>query len=235
MNGSGSLSGSHYGKFIGKNASLSGSFSGSHYGKSVGKNASLSGSFSGSLQGRLVGKNALITGSFRGVDNITNFNGTNKKVSFNGTASYSVSSSFASTSSYSIDGGSIFANAYYVQKAGGGTPSNTGTSNTFGNIVVPTGKKLKWFKIEGSFDVSENNGVQLNGVSLNGTLVSSNVYSSWGWQNSYYYNPDSGDIITHFTIEGVPPAAVTTGTISIVVHTTNTGTNTCNGYAVGYF
>ena len=177
-----------------------------------------------------------ITGSLYG----TGFRTLNSKtVSFWGTGSHAVSSSYstvASTASYiSTGGGDIFANAYYVQKTGAGTPVNTGTSNTFGNIVVPAGKKLKWFKIEGSFNVSENNGVQVNGVSLNGTLVSSNVYSSWGWQKSYYYNPDSGDVITHFTIEGAPPAAVTTGTISIVVHTTNTGTNTCNGYAVGYF
>ena len=198
----------------------------------------VSGSGNTYIHGKL-NVNRGVTGSFRGVDNITNFKGTGKKVSYNGTSSYSVSSSYsilASTASYiSTGGGDIFANAYYVQKTGGGTPVSTGTANTFGNIVVPAGKTLKWFKIEGSFNVSENNGVTLNGVSLGGTLVSSNVYSSWGWQKGYYYNPDSGDIITHFTIEGIPPAAVTTGTISVVVHTTNVGSNTCNGYAVGYF
>lgn len=198
----------------------------------------VSGSGNTYIHGKL-NVNRGVTGSFRGVDNITNFKGTGKKVSYNGTSSYSVSSSYsilASTASYiSTGGGDIFANAYYVQKTGGGTPVSTGTANTFGNIVVPAGKTLKWFKIEGSFNVSENNGVTLNGVSLGGTLVSSNVYSSWGWQKGYYYNPDSGDVITHFTIEGIPPAAVTTGTISVVVHTTNVGSNTCNGYAVGYF
>lgn len=197
----------------------------------------VSGSGNTYIHGKL-NVNRGVTGSFRGIDNITNFKGTGKKVSYNGTSSYAVSSSYsilASTASYIVDGGAIFENAYYVQKTAGGTPVSTGTANTFGNIVVPAGKKLKWFKIEGSFNVSENNGVTLNGVSLGGTLVSSNVYSSWGWQKGYYYNPDSGDIITHFTIEGIPPAAATTGTISVVVHTTNVGSNTCNGYAVGYF
>jgi len=40
-----------------------------------------------------------VTGSFRGIDNITNFKGTGKKVSYNGTASYAVSSSYALTAS----------------------------------------------------------------------------------------------------------------------------------------
>jgi hypothetical protein len=247
----GSFSGSHWGSLVSKNTVSSGSFSGSYWGRVVSKNtkatgsfsgtnSKLSGSFSGSYLGSLVSKNAKITGSFRGVNNITNFRGTGKNVSVNATSSYSVytvSSSYAQTASYMPGGGAeLFTNASYVQKnPGAGIPSNTGTSNTFGSIVVPTGKTLKWFKIEGSFNVSENNGVQLNGVSLNGTLVSTNVYSSWGWTKGYYYNPDSGDIITHFTIEGAPPSAVTTGTIPVVVHTTNIGTNTCNGYAVGYF
>ena len=43
--------------------------------------------------------NGGVTGSFRGIDNITNFKGTGKKVSYNGTASYAVSSSYALTAS----------------------------------------------------------------------------------------------------------------------------------------
>jgi hypothetical protein len=114
-NASGSFSGSHYGSLVSKNTNASGSFSGSHYGSLVSKNTKatgsfsgvnnkLSGSFSGSSFGRIVSKNGLITGSFRGIDNITNFKGTGKKVSFNGTASYSISSSHATTSSYVVGG-----------------------------------------------------------------------------------------------------------------------------------
>ncbi len=246
---SGSFSGSYWGKVISKNTvasgsfsgsfkgKASGSFSGSHYGSLISKNTKATGSFSGSHYGKVIGSNgSLITGSFRGIDNITNFRGTGKKVSFNGTASYAVSSSYAKTSSY-LAGGSVggdtFVNASYTARAGFGTPTNTGTSYSFGNINA-TGKTLKWFKIEGSFQVSENNGVTLNGVSLNGTLVLNNVYSSWGWTHGYSYDPDSGNVITHFTIEGGAPSGATTGTISVTVHAVG-NTDACYGYVVGYF
>ena len=234
---SGSFSGSYWGRILSKNTVASGSFSGSHYGSLVSKNTKASGSFSGSHYGKVIGsKGSLITGSFRGIDNITNFRGTGKKVSFNGTASYAVSSSYAKTSSY-LAGGSVggdtFVNASYTARAGVGTPNNTGTTYDFGDINA-TGKTLKWFKIEGSFQVSENHSIQLNGVSLNGTLVSTNVYSSWGWTHGYYYDPDGGNIITHFTIEGGAPIGATTGTISVDVHAVG-GPDACYGYVVGYF
>ena len=97
---SGSFSGSHYGSLLSKNTKATGSFSGSHYGSLISKNTKATGSFSGSHYGKVIGSNgSLITGSFRGIDNITNFKGTGKKVSFNGTASYAVSSSYALTAS----------------------------------------------------------------------------------------------------------------------------------------
>ena len=234
---SGSFSGSHWGSLISKNTKASGSFSGSHYGKLFSKNTIASGSFSGSHYGKVIGSNgSLITGSFRGIDNITNFRGTGKKVSFNGTASYAVSSSYAKTSSY-LAGGSVggdtFVNASYTAKSGVGTPNNTGTDYYFGNINA-TGKTLKWFKIEGSFKLSEYNAIVLNGVSLNSTLVSTNVYSSWGWTHGYSYDPDGGNIITHFTIEGGAPIGATTGTISVNVHALGS-VEDCYGYVVGYF
>ena len=179
-----------------------------------------------------------ITGSFKGVNNIFNFRGSGKNVSVNATSSYSVystTSSYAQTASYLAGGtgGTTFANASYTVKTGAGTPTSAGTSHPFGNINA-TGKTLKWFKIEGSFEVSENNSVVLNGVSLGGTLVSTNVYSSWGWQKGYGYDPDGGNIITHFTIEGAPPPGVTTGTIAVTVHAGGSPSNVY-GYAVGYF
>lgn len=97
---SASLSGSTFGKIYSKNTTATGSFSGSIYGNLVSKNAKLSGSFSGSFSGNVTTKKSLITGSFRGLDNIINFKGTGKKVSFNGTSSYSISSSYALTASY---------------------------------------------------------------------------------------------------------------------------------------
>jgi hypothetical protein len=97
---SGSFSGSYWGRILSKNTKATGSFSGSHYGKLFSKNTIATGSFSGSHYGKVIGsKGSLITGSFRGIDNITNFRGTGKKVSFNGTASYAVSSSYALTAS----------------------------------------------------------------------------------------------------------------------------------------
>ena len=87
--------------------------------------------------------------------------------------------------------------------------------------------------IEGSFQVGENDYVTLNGVTFNGTLLSSNVYSSWGWQKGYSFNPDSGDIRTHFTIEGAPPAGYTSGTGTLIVYAD--GTYSCQGYAIGYY
>jgi len=172
-----------------------------------------------------------ITGSLYG----TGFKTLNSKsVSFWGTGSHAVSSSYAKTASYLVGAENTgFVNASYNQKSGGGTPILTGTPNSFG-IIGDVGKKIKWFKIEGSFNVSENNSVTLNGVTFNGTLVNSNVYSSWGWQKGYSYDPDGGDIRTHFTIEGVPPAGYTTGTGTIIVYAGGSPSD-CQGYVVGYY
>jgi len=121
---SGSFSGSYFGSvtskntkatgsFYGTNNKLSGSFSGSYFGSVTSKNTKatgsfygtnnkLSGSFSGSYLGKITSKNSLLTGSFRGIDNITNFKGTGKNVSYNGTSSYAVSGSHAVKSDYAI-------------------------------------------------------------------------------------------------------------------------------------
>jgi hypothetical protein len=240
---SGSFSGSFYGSLLSKNTKASGSFSGSHYGSLLSKNTKASGSFSGSHYGKVIGSNgSLITGSFRGIDNITNFKGTGKKVSFNGTSSYAVSASYALTASYLAGvsvAGDIFANASYNQKTGANIPVKSGTSNVFG-AFGEAGKKIKWFKIEGSFNVGENDYVILNGVTFklygevgDGTLLTSNIYSSWGWQNGYSYNPDGGTIRTHFTIEGAPPTSYTGGQIILLLWAA--GSYSCQGYSVGYY
>ena len=162
---SGSFSGSFYGSvlskntkatgsFSGTNSKISGSFSGSHYGSLLSKNTKASGSFSGSHYGKIIGsKGSLITGSFRGIDNITNFKGTGKKVSFNGTASYAVSSSFALTASYLNPLGSggnptAFAYASWTGTSGGITPLSEYNINS----ITRTGTQ------PGNFDPSYNPG-----------------------------------------------------------------------------
>jgi hypothetical protein len=198
----------------------------------------VSGSGNTYIHGKL-NVNRGVTGSFRGINNITNFRGTGKSVSVNATSSYSVysvyavSSSYAQTASYLAGGDTGFANASYNQKAGSPIPIQSGAGNSFGTIGA-VGKKIKWFKIEGSFNVSENNSVTLNGVTFNGILVSTTVYSSWGWQKGYSYDPDNGDIRTHFTIEGAPPAGYTSGTATLIVYAGGSPGD-CQGYAVGYY
>lgn len=236
----GSFSGSYFGGVISKNTNATGSFSGSYFGNVISKNTKatgsfsginnkLSGSFSGSSYGRFIGKNSLISGSFRGIDNITNFKGTGKKVSFNGTSSYSVSSSFAATASYAFIE-STYENVIVNTTATPGTPSTSGNLYQIQSITVPTGKTLKWFRIEGSLNVSENNSGYIYGVEVNGSLISSNIYSSWGWGNGYNYNPDSGNVITHFTIEGISP--ITTGTLTFSVRGS---ADDFYGYVIGYY
>lgn len=107
----GSFTGSAFGK-------LTGSFSGNGYGN-------FNGTFTGSIvsnnfkgSGSFYSNNFKGTGSFYGVDYVNNFRGTGKKVSFNGTASYAVSSSF-----------STFANAASSLTTTTGGP--VGTTNQF--------------------------------------------------------------------------------------------------------
>lgn len=241
---SGSFSGSHYGSLLSKNTKASGSFSGSHYGSLFSKNTKASGSFSGSHYGKVIGSNgSLITGSFRGIDNITNFKGTGKKVSFNGTSSYSVSSSFASfaaTSSYVTDGGLIFSNAL-INSYLPGTISFVGVDYLIGTLNVPAGKKLKWFKIEGSVGDPEDNVFYLYGLKLNSTNITSNVYCSWGFGRFTQPTNEAGNDFSQrhqFTIEGAVPVGVNTGTINFYVNGSSGFTSEPNivvGYVVGYY
>ena len=243
---SGSFSGSHWGSLISKNTKASGSFSGSHYGKLFSKNTIASGSFSGSHYGKVIGSNgSLITGSFRGIDNITNFRGTGKKVSFNGTASYAVSSSFANqakSASYTDGaGGIIFSNAL-IHSSNPGTPGQTGVDWIIGQLSVPAGKTIKWFKIEGSVGVSEAAVFYLYGVKINGTLITNDVYSSWSWGafSSVTDESDNNPAFStrcHFTIEGKPTSSTNSGTLYFHVNGTSnfTAYNAVVGYVVGYY
>lgn len=253
---SGSFSGSHYGSLLSKNTKASGSFSGSHYGSLLSKSTKASGSFSGSHYGKVIGSTgSLITGSFRGIDNITNFKGTGKKVSFNGTSSYSVSSSFAtvaSTSSYVTDGGLIFSTVltgYGGQggqaPTGYGTPwSSTDTDYLIGTFTVPTGKTLKWFRVEGSVSLYESQAFYLYGLKINSTQITSDVLSSWGWGHFSQTGDESSNDFgnrSHFTIEGKPTAGTNTGTLNFYVNGT-AGQATISGrpnsiyaYVVGYY
>jgi len=231
------------GSFYSTNSKMSGSFSGSHYGKLFSKNTIASGSFSGSHYGKVIGsKGSLITGSFRGIDNITNFNGTGKKVSFNGTASYAVSSSFSiqSKSSSYADSGVIFSNGL-INTYDTSVPAATGTDYTIGTLTVPSGKTLKWFRIEGSVGLYEGQQFYLYGVKIGSTLITSDVYSSWGWGHfSRTGNESTNDFGTRcqFTIEGKPTAGTNSGTLNFYVNGTG-GQGPRNseifGYVIGYY
>lgn len=236
--------GSFNGMLVSSNTKASGSFSGSYYGKLFGKNAILSGSFSGSHYGKMIAsKGSIFTGSFRGIDNITNFNGTGKKVSFNGTSSYSLSSSFSTTSSYVLNsgaGGNIFSNALY-SSANPGTITFSGVEYTIGTITVPAGKTLRWFKIEGSVGTGEADQFYLYGALLNSTQITTNVYSSWGFGRYTKSTDEAGPSFSerqHFTIEGAVPSGVSTGTITVKINGSSgysVGANMVAGYVVGYY
>ena len=151
---SGSFSGSYWGRILSKNTVASGSFSGSNYGKLFSKNAIASGSFSGSHYGKVIGANgSLITGSFRGIDNITNFNGTGKKVSFNGTASYAISSSY-------VSGPARLFHVFTRPAQTTGTPP----SNITVSVTKPSGATWYDFEVFLSSNARTDNGLRLEGI-----------------------------------------------------------------------
>ena len=245
MIASGSFSGSYWGRILSKNTKASGSFSGSHYGSLISKNTKATGSFSGSHYGKVIGSNgSLITGSFRGIDNITNFKGTGKKVSFNGTASYAVSSSFANqakSASYTDgSGGLIFSNALINSSTSPGIPTSSGVDYIIGQLTVPAGKTIKWFKIEGSLGVKESEYIYLYGLKINATLITNDVYSSWGWDNYSGQGNEATNTYAsrnHFTIEGKPTSSTNSGTLNFYVNATAglSGIAKMSGYVVGYY
>lgn len=121
----GSFTGSSIGQFTGSfSGSSVGNFSGNFNGNVTTNNLKATGSFKYS-------SNPLLTGSFFGINYISNFKNTGVDVSFNGTASYSVSSSFAkyalaATSLTAATGGgvgSVNQYAYWI------SDSSLGSSN----------------------------------------------------------------------------------------------------------
>lgn len=115
----GSVSGSLYGNVISKNASATGDFSGSFRGGGNFTYIDASGSFLGELQStNFDGKgNILSTGSLTGT-NYTSLNGIS--ISYNGTSSYSVSSSYVETA-LNCKGRSISHNVYFHDTFTGGS------------------------------------------------------------------------------------------------------------------
>ena len=247
---SGSFSGSYFGSvtskntkasgsFSGNNSKLSGSFSGSYFGRVTskntkatgsfsGNNSKLSGSFSGSYFGRVVSKNSLITGSFRGVDNITNFKNTGKKVSFNGTASYAVSSSYAATASF-ISGPARLYHVYTRPTEVLGTPP----ANITLSVTKPSSATWYDFEIFLSQTAATNDGLQLQGnINFNtgvitGTSVSQqyddgtsspNILPSTGMGNVlqvWYGTVDNDSSLCRWEHTGLIPSTISsTNTIS---------------------
>jgi len=222
---SGSFSGSYWGRILSKNTAASGSFSGSNYGKLFSKNAIASGSFSGSHYGKVIGANgSLVTGSFRGIDNITNFKGTGKKVSFNGTASYAISSSY-------VSGPARLFNVYTRPAQTTGTPPTDITVS----VTKPSSATWYDFEIFLSSNARTNNGLSLEGkINFNtgiiaGTSVSEqynagtsspNILPSTGignvlqqWQGTV----DNDSCLCRWEHTGLVPSVISsTNTISFI-------------------
>jgi hypothetical protein len=222
---SGSFSGSYWGRILSKNTVASGSFSGSNYGKLFSKNAIASGSFSGSHYGKVIGANgSLVTGSFRGIDNITNFNGTGKKVSFNGTAGYAISSSY-------VSGPARLFNVYTRPSQTTGTPPTDITVS----VTKPSSATWYDFEIFLSSNARTDNGLSLEGkINFNtgiiaGTSVSEqynagtsspNILPSTGignvlqqWQGTV----DNDSCLCRWEHTGLVPSVISsTNTISFI-------------------
>jgi len=251
---SGSFSGSHYGSLISKNTKASGSFSGSFKGKASGsfsgsywgrilsKNTVASGSFSGSHYGKVIGsKGSLITGSFRGIDNITNFRGTGKKVSFNGTASYSISSSY-------VGGPARLFNVYTRPSQTTGTPPTDITVS----VTKPSSATWCDFEIFLSSNARTNDGMILEGkINFNtgiiaGTSVSEqydagtsspNILPSTGTGNvlqQWQGTVDNDSCLCRWEHTGLVPSVISsTNTISFICGVNVIGgTYDGNGYQV---
>ena len=222
---SGSFSGSYWGRILSKNTVASGSFSGSNYGKLFSKNAIASGSFSGSHYGKVIGANgSLVTGSFRGIDNITNFKGTGKKVSFNGTASYAISSSY-------VGGPARLFNVYTRPSQTTGTPPTDITVS----VTKPSSATWYDFEVFLSSNARTDNGMILEGkINFNtgiiaGTSVSEqynagtsspNILPSTGignvlqqWQGTV----DNDSCLCRWEHTGLVPSVISsTNTISFI-------------------
>ena len=209
---SGSFSGSTYGKLISKNIIASGSFSGSTYGKLISKNIIASGSFSGSTYGKLISKNAKLTGSFRGIDNITNFNGSGKNVSYNGTASYSV----YSVNSTNVSSIKSFTSGFESLPAS--FPGIISITHPFNAFPSSVNIYLKC--------VNNNNGW------VTGDIVSSDAFTrddtggnaSISGVKAMYHTSDNSNIVIYFRNDG--------GTVFKAINKTpgdNTGSATASG------
>lgn len=162
------------------------------------------------------------TGSFRGRTGWT-ING--KSVSFFGTGSNSVSSSFSVKSNDSINSVTssnvnllpfiLYNHTTYgvSQNSQGSTPPSSqpyfvpqGSTESsdpqrLKALVIPTGKQIRWFKICGTIKAATTTPYAIYGVSVNdnGVLSDTSTFCNWGWGNSFTTN--AGGILP-FTIEG---------------------------------
>lgn len=170
-----------------------------------------------------------ITGSLRGTP-FSTFNG--KSISFWGTGSHSVSSSFSTTSSFVTSGAGTFVNSV-TNTSYADIPSSVGVDYTQVVLTVPVGKKIKHFKICGTVFNTLGCVFSLNGVKVNNTLVTNDVYSSLGWGTSVTMAPNTQ---LSFTIDGDPGI----GNVGNVVFklnwsTTRVGDTNMKVYIVGYY
>jgi hypothetical protein len=195
------------------------------------------------------------TGSFRGRTGWT-LNG--KNVSFWGTGSHTVSSSYSlrssdslasMTSSYtSLLPFQLFNSVNYGTRDGSST-SNPSTAANYpvpiGDpsgptrvqpLVIPAGKKLRWFKISGTIKAPTTNNYQIAGVTVNAEsspLPASTTFSSLGWGTSYNLSANS---VLPFTIEGsLGGRSLTTLTMNLNIIPAGIPENNLTAYVIVYY
>lgn len=204
-NYSGSFSGSFTGKILSKNTIASGSFSGSYWGRINSKNTKATGSFSGSISGNLISKNSKLTGSFRGIDNISNFKGTGIGVSFNGTSSYSVSSSYAEKSDFSATTNSALTSSYLLK-----TPVNSENFiPVFDSVRLKSSPDLKLYNL------SATRRILYYSSSLSRADF---IVTSEDATNLELYNlRRTGDTSTYPNLDGIAYTVSTSGSFSLAI------------------
>jgi len=183
-----------------------------------------------------------ITGSYFGVPNIWK---NNTLISFYGTSSNALSSSYskrattssyallAKSSSYVLDAATAFLNHvgnynYTV------IPSLGGNDQLITTITAPTGQPIRYFRMLGTVITTQNQNFTLYGLKIKNNLITSNVFSSLGWGRTISL---SGNNQLNFSIEGVVPGGLRTGNLDFTLNfgTTMVGDPVISAYVIGSY
>lgn len=183
-----------------------------------------------------------ITGSYFGVPNIWK---NNTLISFYGTSSNALSSSYsrrtttssyalaAKSSSYVLDAATAFLNHvgnynYTI------IPSVGGNDESITTITANPGQPIRYFKMSGTVITTQNQSFTLYGLKIKNTLLTSNVFSSIGWGNTVAM---TGNNQLNFTIEGIVPSGLRTGNLDFALNygTTKIGDPVIYAYVIGSY